>query len=77
MVSVTVTVVWATPGDVRVIVPVVLRHWKLEEVEGVSAEAEEARTRVLAYMARLESVARRLSERRQAAQDKEGQLIDA
>ena len=61
----------------QVLVPVVLRHWKLEEVEGVSAEAEEARTRVLAYMARLESVARRLSERRQAAQDKEGQLIDA
>ena len=58
----------------QVLVPVVQRHWKLEEIEGLSAEAEEARGRVLAFMARLESVARRLAERRQA---KEGQLIDA
>jgi len=58
----------------QVLVPVVLRHWKLEEVEGLSAEAEEARTRVVRYMSRLESVARRLAERRQA---NEGQLIDA
>jgi len=46
----------------------------LEEIEGLSPEAEEARTRVLAYMARLESVARRRAERRQA---KGSQLIDA
>ena len=59
------------------LVPVVLRHWKLEEVEGLSGEAEEARARVLAYMSRLESVARRLAERRQAHADKESQLIDA
>ena len=56
----------------QVLVPVVLRHWKLEEIEGLSAEAEEARTRVLAYMARLESLARRLAERRHS-QD----LVDA
>jgi hypothetical protein len=55
-------------------VPVVLRHWKLEEQAGLSGEAEEARTRVLSYMARLGNVARRLAERRQA---KDGQLIDA
>jgi acyl-[acyl-carrier-protein] desaturase len=61
----------------QVLVPVVLRHWKLEEVEGLSGEAEEARTRVLTYMSRLESVARRLAERRQAHADKESQLIDA
>ncbi|HYH52292.1 MAG TPA: acyl-ACP desaturase [Acidimicrobiia bacterium] len=58
----------------QVLVPVVLRHWKLEELEGLSGEAEEARTRVLTFMTRLESVARRLAERRQA---KEGQLVDA
>jgi acyl-[acyl-carrier-protein] desaturase len=58
----------------QVLVPVVLRHWKLEEIEGLTPEAEECRTRVLAYMARLESVARRLAERRQA---KESQLVDA
>ena len=58
----------------QVLVPVVLRHWKLEEIEGLSAEAEEARSRVLTFMNRLASVARRLAERRQA---REGQLIDA
>jgi acyl-[acyl-carrier-protein] desaturase len=56
----------------QVLVPVVLRHWRLEEVEGLSSEAEEARASVLRYMGRLESVARRLTERRQARE-----LIDA
>jgi len=59
----------------QVLVPVVLRHWRVEDVEGLSPEAEEARARVLRYMGRLESVARRLNERRRAAQDK--QLVDA
>jgi len=58
----------------QVLVPVVLRHWKLEELEGLSDEAEEARTRVLHYMARLEKVARRQAERRHAT---ESQLVDA
>ena len=58
----------------QVLVPVVLRTWKLEEIEGLSPEAEEARTRVLTYMARLENVARRLAARRQ---EREGQLVDA
>jgi acyl-[acyl-carrier-protein] desaturase len=61
----------------QVLVPVVLRHWKLEEVEGLSGEADEARARVLTYMSRLESVARRLAERRQAHADKDSQLVDA
>jgi acyl-[acyl-carrier-protein] desaturase len=56
----------------QVLVPVVLRHWKLEEMEGLSGEAEEARTRVLGYMARLEKVARRQAERRTGRE-----LIDA
>ena len=54
------------------LVPVVLRHWKLEELEGLSAEAEEARTRVLRYMSRLEKVARRQAERRNSQE-----LVDA
>jgi len=56
----------------QVLVPVVLRHWKLEELEDLSAEAEEARTRVLRYMARLEKVARRQADRRNAQE-----LVDA
>ncbi len=51
----------------QVLVPCVLRHWKLDELEGLSPEAEEARARVLRYMARLGSIGRRLVERRQAA----------
>ena len=61
----------------QVLVPVVLRHWKLEEIEGLSAEAEEARTRVLRYMSRLGSIARRQAKRRQALADTDSQLIDA
>jgi acyl-[acyl-carrier protein] desaturase len=65
----------------QVLVPVVLRHWKLEELEGLSGEAEEARIRVLRYMTRLESVGRRLVERRQAAAaaaaNESGELISA
>jgi acyl-[acyl-carrier-protein] desaturase len=57
----------------QVLAPVVLRHWKLDEIEGLSPEAEEARSRVVTYMRRLESVARRQTERRQ----KQSQLIDA
>jgi len=55
-------------------VPCVVRHWKLEEIEGLSPEAEEARSRVLTFMGRLERIARRRAERRAA---QEGQLIDA
>ena len=58
----------------QVLVPCVVRHWKLEEIEGLSAEAEEARGRVLTFMGRLERIARRQGERRRA---QEGQLIDA
>jgi hypothetical protein len=48
----------------------VLRHWGLESVEGLSPDAEEARGRVLRYMARVSKAARRVSERRQdVAQD--------
>ena len=35
----------------QVLAPVVLRHWNVEAVEGLDAEAEEARTRLLAYIA--------------------------
>ncbi len=49
----------------HVLVPVVLEHWGLERIEGLNAEAEEARTRVLAHIERLGKAARRLTERRQ------------
>lgn len=51
----------------QVLVPVVLRHWKVEELEGLTSEAEQARDRLFRRLSRLESVARRQAERRQAA----------
>ena len=32
----------------------ILSHWRLPEIEGLNAEAEEARDRLLRYMERLE-----------------------
>ena len=41
-----------------------LRHWKLDTLEGLSPEAEEARVRVLAFIERLGKVAKRIAARR-------------
>jgi acyl-[acyl-carrier-protein] desaturase len=48
----------------QILVPVVLRHWKLAELEGLSPEAEEARERVLAFIERLGKIAKRIAARR-------------
>jgi acyl-[acyl-carrier-protein] desaturase len=48
----------------QVLVPVVLRHWRLESVEGLDAEAEQARERAVHHIRRIERVARRLESRR-------------
>lgn len=48
----------------QILAPVVLRHWKLESLTGLSAEAEQARERTLAQLARIDRVGRRLAERR-------------
>ncbi len=53
----------------RILAPVVLGHWRLESLEGLTPEAEEARIRVLRYMARVGKAARFLSERRQERGD--------
>src|SRR3954452_16108009 len=53
----------------QILVPVVLRHWALADVEGLTAEAEEARTRALNYIERLGKAARRQQARRQRQAD--------
>ena len=45
----------------KVLQPVILHHWRLTEIEGLSAEAEQARDRLLRYMERLKKVAARMS----------------
>ena len=48
----------------QILVPVVLRHWGIERIEGLKATAEQARQRVLAHIERVGRVGRRLLERR-------------
>ena len=48
----------------QILVPVVLRHWGVEELEGLSAEAEVAREALIAFVERVGRVGRRLADRR-------------
>ena len=45
--------------------PMVVDHWKLEHIEGLSPEAEEARDRVLNHMARVSKAAKAMAARRE------------
>ena len=55
----------------QILVPIVLRHWDVEHVTGLDAEGEQARERLLAYIAKSGRVAARLKERRQATDERE------
>ena len=48
----------------QILVPIVLRTWNLAGIEGLSPAAEQARERLMAYLAKSERVATRLAERR-------------
>jgi acyl-[acyl-carrier-protein] desaturase len=50
----------------QVLVPVVVRHWALESIEGLDAEAEREREHALRHIGRIDRVARRLESRRTA-----------
>jgi len=49
----------------QVLVPVVLRHWNIESIEGLDAEAEQARTRLVDYIARVDRVGQAMVRRRE------------
>jgi acyl-[acyl-carrier protein] desaturase len=49
----------------QILVPVVLRHWGLAELEGLSPEAEVAREKLVKYIGRVGRVGRRQVERRE------------
>ncbi|MGH9286523.1 MAG: acyl-ACP desaturase, partial [Acidimicrobiales bacterium] len=51
----------------QILVPVVLRQWKIEALEGLTPEAEAARRRCLSHVARVGRAARRFAERRDEA----------
>ena len=46
--------------------PVVLKHWNIEALEGLSAEAEQARERCLRHIGKVGKAGRRTAERREA-----------
>jgi acyl-[acyl-carrier-protein] desaturase len=50
----------------QILVPVVLRQWRVDQLEGLSPDADAARERLMTHLARCEKVARRLAERREA-----------
>jgi acyl-[acyl-carrier-protein] desaturase len=52
----------------QVLTPVLLSHWKLTELDGLTDEAEAARDKVVAFMARLDRVADRLEQLRGPAE---------
>jgi acyl-[acyl-carrier-protein] desaturase len=51
----------------QILLPVVLRHWRLESLEGLDATAEAARERTLRWISRLGRVASRLEPSRSLA----------
>ncbi|HEX2192518.1 MAG TPA: acyl-ACP desaturase [Acidimicrobiales bacterium] len=52
----------------QILVPVVVRHWRVADLEGLSPEAERSRETVLGFIDRLGGVARRQAEKRQREQ---------
>jgi acyl-[acyl-carrier-protein] desaturase len=55
----------------QILEPVVLRHWDIENLTGLDDDAERARDRIVAYIAKSGRVAKRIAERRQP------ELVDA
>jgi acyl-[acyl-carrier-protein] desaturase len=57
----------------QILAPVVLRHWKVQELTGLSDEAEAARDSLVVRIERIGKAGRRLSERR----ERERELVTA
>ena len=51
----------------QILVPVILRHWRLEHLEGLSPAAEQARERLVARIERTRQVGERFAARREEA----------
>ena len=49
----------------QILVPVVLRHWRVAELTGLAEPAEAARERLVAHIERIGRLGRRLAERRE------------
>ncbi|MFZ4515760.1 MAG: acyl-ACP desaturase [Acidimicrobiia bacterium] len=47
----------------QILAPIVLRQWRLADLVGLSGEAEAARERTIAHLAKMERIAQRIAER--------------
>ena len=59
----------------KILLPVVMRHWKVDKVEGLSPEAEVAREKLVRHMERVARVARRLADRQARQNEGEAALV--
>lgn len=50
----------------QILEPVVLKFWGIEQIEGLNAEAEQARDRAVKYITKIGRVAERMKQKRQA-----------
>lgn len=55
----------------RILVPLLQRHWMIENISGLNAAAEQARDSLMNHMARLGKIVSRQNERRAATADSE------
>src|SRR4051794_19562631 len=51
----------------QILAPVVLRHWGVEKIEGLSPDAEEARAKLVKFIERVARIGQRLASRRERA----------
>jgi acyl-[acyl-carrier-protein] desaturase len=58
----------------QILVPVILRHWGLEKLENLTAEAEQARTRLVKRIEQTGRVGKRMAERMAEANEASGSL---
>jgi acyl-[acyl-carrier-protein] desaturase len=50
-----------------VLLTILFRHWKLDQLTGLTEEAEQARDGILMYLGRLDATAKKYEEKRAAA----------
>jgi acyl-[acyl-carrier-protein] desaturase len=58
----------------QILVPVVLRHWGIEQLTGLNDEAERARDALLTYIGRIGKAGQRQAERRERQLEREQEL---
>jgi acyl-[acyl-carrier-protein] desaturase len=61
----------------QILKPVILRHWALEKIEGLSTEAEQARDRIIKQIDRLSRLATKMTERAKATAERNALVLSA